>query len=127
MNPVWFDAGAAIRFHTTPTAISPRFMLTHMGTLGILMKKAVAKLKSPITRGWSGIIEKCGSADPCVFGPRGSDRAFLSIGKSGKTPGVLVRQLEQVKAAEAGLEALVRRGLEVPDFIIGSEKVEEIR
>jgi 4-hydroxy-4-methyl-2-oxoglutarate aldolase len=43
---------------------------------------------------------------------------------------MVVRQLAQVKAAETGLEALVRGGLEVPDFvtfIIESEKVEEIR
>jgi 4-hydroxy-4-methyl-2-oxoglutarate aldolase len=43
---------------------------------------------------------------------------------------MVVRQLAQVKAAETGLEALVRGDLEVPDFvtfIIESEKVEEIR
>jgi 4-hydroxy-4-methyl-2-oxoglutarate aldolase len=41
----------------------------------------------------------------------------------------VAKKLAEVKAAEAGLEALVRGGLEVPDFvtaIIRSDRVEEI-
>jgi 4-hydroxy-4-methyl-2-oxoglutarate aldolase len=57
------------------------------------------------------------------------DRDGVVIVPLAEAPAV-VRQLAQVKAAEAGLEALVHGGLEVPDFvtaIIESEKVEEIR
>jgi 4-hydroxy-4-methyl-2-oxoglutarate aldolase len=57
------------------------------------------------------------------------DRDGVVIVPLAEAPTV-VRQLTQVKAAETGLEALVRGGLEVPDFvtlIVESEKVEEIR
>ncbi len=57
------------------------------------------------------------------------DRDGVVIVPLAEAPTV-VRQLAQIKAAETGLEALVRGGLEVPDFvtlIIESEKVEEIR
>jgi 4-hydroxy-4-methyl-2-oxoglutarate aldolase len=42
----------------------------------------------------------------------------------------VLQQLEAVRAAEVALEAKVKAGLEVPDFvraILGSDRVEEIR
>jgi hypothetical protein len=46
----------------------------------------------------------------------------------GEAHGVLAR-LKDVKAAEAGLEAKVKAGLEIPDFIeaiLASDKVEKL-
>jgi hypothetical protein len=68
MNPVWFGADAAIQFRTMPTAISPRFMLTRINTPSMRMHTRKAeKQKSPITRGWFDIIEKCGFTDGCSW------------------------------------------------------------
>ena len=56
------------------------------------------------------------------------DRDGVVIVPLAEAAGV-VKKLAEVKAAEAGLEALVRGGLEVPDFvtaIIRSDRVEEI-
>ena len=57
-----------------------------------------------------------GDRDGVVVVPLGMARAVLA-------------SLERVRAAEAGLEAKVKAGLEVPDFIeaiIASDRVEEI-
>jgi 4-hydroxy-4-methyl-2-oxoglutarate aldolase len=56
------------------------------------------------------------------------DRDGVVIVPLAEAAGV-AKKLAEVKAAEAGLEALVRGGLEVPDFvtaIIRSDRVEEI-
>jgi 4-hydroxy-4-methyl-2-oxoglutarate aldolase len=56
------------------------------------------------------------------------DRDGVVVVPLGEAPAVLAK-LGQVKAAEASLDALVRGGLEVPDFvtaIVESDRVEEI-
>jgi 4-hydroxy-4-methyl-2-oxoglutarate aldolase len=56
------------------------------------------------------------------------DRDGVVIVPLDQAQGVL-NKLKDVKAAEAGLEAKVKAGLEIPDFveaIIASDRVEEI-
>ena len=56
------------------------------------------------------------------------DRDGVVVVPFGEAHGVLVR-LKDVKAAEAGLEAKVKAGLEIPDFIeaiLTSDKVEKL-